>query len=55
MELPVAELPGCGMGSKPCVEVLTRPLRRGSGTPFPVAEEPDIMGTDDIDSAMLAY
>jgi hypothetical protein len=54
-ELLEEELAGCDVNSKRCVEVLTRPLRRGSGAAFSTAEEPRDIGTDDVDSSMMVF
>lgn len=51
-EVLAAELGGCGVESKRCIEVLTRPLRRGSGTAFSAVEEPENVGADEIDASM---
>jgi hypothetical protein len=54
-ELLEEELAGCDVNSKRCVEVLTRPLRRGSGAAFSTAEEPRDIGTDDVDSSIMVF
>jgi hypothetical protein len=54
-ELLDEELAGCGIDSKRCVEVLTRPLRRGSGAAFSAVEGSKNIGMDDFDSSMLLF